>query len=643
MQAVIIDLVRIAVTLGEARVQRRLVLLRPEVVAQAVIDRRVGERIEGVLHEQGVVGIFEIGGRVIQVAGRIVVIGQLVDLAGRKIGLAVEVVETIGRLDEQVVDTDLLALVTALDRMAAHAIGADERGTVVGRLQDVGLTELVRTEVDDRITRSTAGQRTDGRRIRTDLDAGEALAFRRHLTALIVTPGETRFGRELVGPLGVQLDSVVVFVFRLGVPVGVEIGRGVGGGRTLPQERIGVTVGRRQALTVHDVPVDLDRVLFVLEIGRQRDRTRVQLRRSGIGRPWRQHAVEVGLSEWRTRGMGRRIDPDEAGAEARARRAGLDDRGRGVLFVGGGEEQGVLQDRAREEEAVVFVRDEQVQTRGHARVGVIQAVVVPGLVTDVVKSRTVEAVGTRTQDQVQGAAGEIAFFDVRRHGLDGHLFDGFQRDRAEIGRQATGVQAEIVARLDAVDGDAVGARRGAGDIETARRTGAAGVRVELGQRVTARRFADVALVGDDVLDGFVVETRARTGVRQGQVTLARNDDDLAVRSFHGDVELFLAAQRQVDVRRAAVLQARARDIDFVGAADLQAADFVLALRVRLGDVAGTRRRVDDRHDRAGDRLARRVGDDAAQARSGLLRIDGRRRSRQQSHCRGPDHVPVEHI
>ncbi len=138
----------------------------------------------------------------------------------------------------------------------------------------------------------------------------------------------------------------------------------------------------------------------------------------------------------------------------------------------------------------------------------VQLVAVPRLVAQIGEETAVEGVGARTQDQVERAAGEIAFFDVGRDRLHGHLFDGFERDRTQIGRQAAGVQAEIVVRAHAVDGDAVGARRRAGDIETTRRACAAGIGVKLGQRVAAGGFADITLDRDSAFDRRAAEARA---------------------------------------------------------------------------------------------------------------------------------------
>ncbi len=201
----------------------------------------------------------------------------------------------------------------------------------------------------------------------------------------------------------------------------------------------------------------------------------------------------------------------------------------------------------------------------------------------IVEHGAVEGVGARTQDQVQRAAGEIAFFHIGRHGLDRQLFDGFQRHRAAVGRQAAGVQAEIVMRAHAVNGDAVGAWRGTGDIQPARRTGAARGWIQLGQRVATGGFADIALDGDDAVDLVAAQlgARAGTGLRD-RAALA--GDDNGRRRFEGNVQLGLVAQCQIDFGGLAVIVTAGRDHHCVRAADLQPGSPVTALAVGAADI-----------------------------------------------------------
>ncbi len=169
------------------------------------------------------VGIGEIRGGLVGVARRIVVVEQLVDLAGVERVLAVEIVDAVGRLDEQVIDVDLLALVAGLDRVAVEAVGADELSRVVGRFQDVGLAELIGAEVERQLAGGAARDGAGIGGVGADGNVREGLAFRRGLAALIVAHGDARFGRETVRPFGIELEGVVVLVFRLRVPVGIQV------------------------------------------------------------------------------------------------------------------------------------------------------------------------------------------------------------------------------------------------------------------------------------------------------------------------------------------------------------------------------------------------------------------------------------
>ncbi|AAK22724.1 hypothetical protein CC_0739 [Caulobacter vibrioides CB15] len=637
VDAVIGGLVGIAVAVDEVGVQRRLLVggvvipADPEVHGQGVGD------VPGVLGQQRVDLVVQHRGGVGRRAGQRVAVRQLVGLAGLELGDAVEVVDPARGLQEQVVDLHPAILVAELDLVVVEAgIVGDERARGVLGLQDVGLTELVRAEVDRRHARRAREGRAGAEgRVGADRDVGEALAHGRQLAALIAAERHARFGRQIRAPARVQLQGVVVLVLRLDVPVGVQAD-GVGRGAALPDRAEGVAIGGREAVLVGDVVVDLDRRLLVEDRLDQGHRARLQQRRGRIAVPVGQHRVDVGLAG---AGSGRDArNAVEGVGEARADRADARGVGAGELLVGGREEQAVLDDRTRQEDAVVGLGDlvldlpEAAQRRlEHVVVGEADD---RQLVADqtggalVGEQRAVEVVPARAHDQVQRAAGEVAVLDVEGHGLDRDLLEGLERDRAAVGRQAAGVQAVAVGRAHAVDGDAVGAGRRAGDVETARRTGAAGHEVQIGQRVAAADVTDVALDRHDGVDLVAAQGRARADIGQlaGRRLLRGGDDDF--RQFggghQGQADALGVADVQEQVAEGLRGEALTRGGDLVGAADAQTARVEGAGLVGHDHLVGAAGHVGDGDGGAGDRRALVIDGDAAHRGRGLLGVNRRR-------------------
>ncbi len=226
-----------------------------------------------------------------------------------------------------------------------------------------------------------------------------------------------------------------------------------------------MTIGEREPLIVGDVEIDLDRVLLVDDRLGQGDRA--GRKRAGEGRRFEEagDGVDVGLGcVYLASDNGAPHEGRAQLVERRAKAATGGTRGRqveaGEVFIGRGEEQPVLPDRAGNEAAVILLMDvvgdvdvglgqrpvADVIARGaiaHERIG-RQHVPHQARRTEEPEHRPMEIVAARLEDQVQGAAGEVAFLHVEGRGLDGDLLHRFQRDRAAVGRQAAGVEAEVV-------------------------------------------------------------------------------------------------------------------------------------------------------------------------------------------------------
>ena len=143
------------------------------------------------------------------------------------------------------------------------------------------------------------------------------------------------------------------------------------------------------------------------------------------------------------------------------------------------------------------------------------------------KGTGLKAVASRLGDDVDGAAGEVAIFDVERRELDLGLADRVVGKRGRAARrEASIVEAVNIALEDAVDGEGVAAVIAAetGDAVDA---GAAIVAVEADARVDADDVADVAVEGWRVLENVLTERRARPDRPKLHIgTLAGDDDRL---------------------------------------------------------------------------------------------------------------------
>ncbi len=243
---------------------------------------------------------------------------------------------------------------------------------------------------------------------------------------------------------------------------------------------------------------------------------------------------------------------------------------------------------------------------------------------EVVERRAVERVRARPQDQVQGAAGEVAVLDVEGRGLDHRLLDRFRGHRAAVGGQAAGVQAETVGRAHAVDGDPVGPRRGPGDVEAAGGAGRAGVEVELGQRVAAGDVADVPPHRHDGFDVLAPQGGLRTDVgelgRRADARRRHSDGGHLVGGSQHQPQPLLVAHRQIDVVDGLLARAGGRDADPVGPADAQPRGVEAARVVGHESGVGRGRQMRDGDGRALDRRALGVDHRAADRARRLLGV-----------------------
>ena len=307
-----------------------------------------------------------------------------------------------------------------------------------------------------------------------------------------------------------------------------------------------------------------------------------------------------------------------------------------LLFERTEEEQLVLDDRAAEGDA----RGAVLVVAFPALTGGVVADHARGVLVDEVR-RAVEVVGARLGDGVDRRAHAAARGHVVVGGGDVVFLDRVLRDRRALGRQAVVVQAEGVARVDGVDGDAVVA-----EVLAVGRERAA---VAVGDH-------DAGIGAHDVLDRAVggrhaVHVFARE--RRGDALVVRLDDR---RARHRDGGQFLRGDRHVDLRHLVqgqvdvLLRLRAGfglvDRDRVRAADAQAARCVTT--VGVGDRLADRARfgVHDRHFGARDGLAGGIDHATADTGGRALCEHGRGsegRDQRNRQLRQPDAISISHL
>ena len=371
----------------------------------------------------------------------------------------VEVVGAVAARQEEVEDLLALVLHTRLVQVGITHEFTRELALGVLGVEEVRVPELVRAEAHDRdIARAVAAgerlvRRADGVEWRgggADADVREILARRRLLQARVIALREADLGGEGIGPVRVQLQRERLVVLAREVPLRVEAGAAGAEVGALDDARLRLAVGQGGALVIGDVPVEARRVLLVGDRLGQRDAAEREGRTIGVG----EHigdGVDIRLCHRRA---ARAVDGGGEACPDGTDGGGVEGL---VVLVGERKEQRVLDDRAAEGGAVVVLLDQRLD-RGLLDLGADQIIV-----QEVREHRTAELVGALTQHDVDRTAEEVAVLDIEGNRLHRELLDRVDGDRAAAGRQTAGVETEVVLRLHAIDGDAVGSRVGAGD------------------------------------------------------------------------------------------------------------------------------------------------------------------------------------
>nr|GEU28080.1 hypothetical protein [Tanacetum cinerariifolium] len=487
-------------------------------------------------------------------------------------------------LQEGVVDLVLGVIAAELDFVVAQRpVGAHVTVQGLGA-QDVALTAVIGTEA----------QRTRGGRHRRwragRVGAGERQADQRQLRvqgrhAVVVAVRYLDFGREGRGPVGGPLGHHGLDLLALRIPFGVE--RQAGGGRAgeLRFRLLGFRVAEHGAVVVVDVPVNLGQVVVHVQRG-----ARAQRR---VARIETVHVLgDVGGGSNRGR-----ADAD-VGLGAAQRAEGRRGAGRFQLFVGGKQEQLVLDQRQADSGAFRGFLE-----RGWCEIGVGRIVVtIAGqlVITEHVIDIAFDGVGAGLGDGIDVTAGIALLGNVVVGHVDLHRLDRFDRNRLLGGRAAVRFQAERIVDGHAVDGQRVVARVLAGHGNFA------AVLVGLGHaRVGAGVVLQVTV--DRTLDRQFGRADAGARTHGGARELVRTAGSAG--NGHG---LHLGAEgrvhgggfRQLDEHVVAFFRdAILGDRDRVRTACAQAALDVTAFGV--GDDVGRRARlgVNDGHGRTGGRLA----------------------------------------
>ena len=495
---------------------------------------------------------------------------------------------------QQVVGLELplLRLVTQLVGMARD-IRADDYGAAVGEAVDGHLREGVTTQ--------------------------------RGLTVRDLLLGVLELSGQRVRPSGEHLHDLLVELVAALVPLRgrCEGTRRRTGGEAGGIEVFGALVAVAHAMVVVDVPVEVDENLLAFLRHRNRNSQRVVVVGS-LGR--RNHRVIFRL---RRRKQLRR--------KRRTGRAHRHRSGTLELFVVGEEEQLVLNDGAAEGATVALLFE--VKTDGLVR---RQPGAVLGLGTGhrvvvvVVVSRTVEFVGARLRDDVDGAALEARILGVVGRGEDREALHCIERNGRAVGGVARTVQTEVVVLLHAVDGEAIEAVVLASDGD-----GVAVLRVEVDGRVVTDYVLQVAVDAGRVLD-----FTGREGCRDAELRFAFTRG----RNFHF-ADHFQRLQRNAE--REGTTEAGEDVVDRAGfvavclhfhaerTTDTHATGAEAASIVRGGRGLRARRHVRDGDLGVSERLAIGTGDSAENLRGSFLRVGHARREAEnrdatQQERRGKD-------
>ncbi len=469
--------------------------------------------------------------------------------------------------DEEIVDLLALALEARLDRMVAEEILPLEMIGGVACAQLIGMAELVGAENDlrrgnigaDRLARGGAEA---GSRRRADPDFGEFLGIglgcacriidvaEGILFAQIIAARDPQFGREIAGPVRIDLAGKGVLALALNVK-----GRGIteiqpatihiGGLRPARG-----AIGELGVVVIRDVPVEPRRPFAVRDRGgcRNAERRKAIERLQGLT-----ERIECRGAEGR--GIGKRD-------VARGRRRRTAGHG-GCLFegfIGTGNEQPVL-DEGRADEPAEIAAAELVVDRA-----AIDRVAVEEFPVGLPEPGALDLVGAALVGHCDRTAGEIALFGVEFRDIHRNLLDRVERDRAANRWQAAGIEAEIVLGAHAINGDAVGARDRARN-----RNAAVAADIQRRQRVAAHDVAQIAVDRRDALDPVLIDAIADR--KAGSATRAITDhDDFLDRGLLDKLEIHAEHVTKADkqILGADALVTRCGNLNLIGTANPQA-------------------------------------------------------------------------
>ena len=345
--------------------------------------------------------------------------------------------------------------------MRTPAIAADQFGVLHFTVQIVVVTEVVGAELDLRRARAGLNTRQIGN---VDRDLADSQSADRQLGGFSFLVADPQFGREGVRPLRVQLSVPGREALILDILAGFQRQPRLRGRAAVNEGRRGRTVergagrlleGHGQPVVGVDVPVDFRKVLLVLDGRRHIDE------RTGFIAVARLGALPEGFD-------GRSGDARNRICEAGVDRTFVQRELRLKLFVRREEEQGVADDRTAqggapglfvEDAVIVLAGAETVAARAVTPVPVAQQAVVRLLI----EGRAREGVGAGLGDGVDRTADEAVVDDAEGRHRNVQSLNGVDGDRRPLGGIAVAVQAELVVLANAVDGELVLARIGAGE------------------------------------------------------------------------------------------------------------------------------------------------------------------------------------
>ena len=470
--------------------------------------------------------------------------------------------------------------------MVAGVIGAGEKRRPALGVDFVVVAELVFAQVHRRAV-ERIGVHLDGRLI-----LGTARQLRELLEA------DLRLGGEIVGPVVEQVDHRVLGEAVGGVPVAAQADRRIAVAVDLRIRLFRALVGEAGAVVVADVPVQLDQIAVVRQVG------------GAAGNVTRIQAVAEGdVADALDVARRNRVAGGRAITEARVvRHIGRGAHAGGLLLFGGHEEeQLVLDDRTAQGHAlggvdavalVVVVRVVAVQIAGvaHKVAGVAICVI----------DRAVEIIGARLGHRVDAGAHAVGG-GVEIRGGDVVFGDGVGRDRRALVRQAVGVEAKrvalrhtvhadvVVTRVLAVGGDGAGALVGHRDARIKAR--------DVRDRAVGLRRRLQLFLGKIGRQALVVR---REGLHQragGHGHTGKVLNVLGLLGAHGEVDRAFLAQLQVHLILLALGQAGFGCGHIERAAHAHALRRIASIGASGGDLRGAGRLMHDLHGGAGHRLA----------------------------------------